>query len=514
MSTVASPLSRTDRSELKVLIVGGGTAGWMTAAALAKKLSPLGVSMTLVESRQIGTVGVGEATLPQIRDFNRMLEIDEAHLISRTKATIKLGIEFCDWGRPGDSYFHPFGAYGSAIGPADFHQYWIRQQLAGKAADFGSYCYAIMCARQDRFEVPNPKPESQIEAYSYAYQFDATLYGEFLAEYATDRGVKRVEGKIVDVEIDDETGFVTGVKLEDGQLIEADIFIDCSGFRGLIIEQALETGYDDWSNYLPCNRALAVPSEIRGEVGPYTRASAKTAGWQWRIPLQHRMGNGLVYCDAFISDQEASDELLSGLDGKALANPKQLYFKTGKRRKLWTRNCIAIGLSGGFLEPLESTSIDLIQSGIMNLLALFPGKACDPLDADEYNRLMDLEFERVRDFLMLHYVANQRGDVPFWREMRTMELPASLSDKIEAFRSRGLVPQYTDGLFLPPSWLSVFIGQNVHAEAYDPRVDVLTEAELDSALDDLRNSIAARVSNVASHANFLKANAEKVGQVT
>lgn len=466
------------------------------------------MSITLVESAEIGIVGVGEATLPQIRYFNRSLGIDEREMMARTSATIKLGIEFCDWGKAGDQYIHPFGAHGEVIGPADFHHYWARQNRGqnsdGDAHAFGDYCYPIVAAKNDRFAPPDDEPDSALTAFSYAFQFDASLYGVFLSDFAKQKGAKRVEGKIVSVQTNSETGFVTGVTLESGTAITGDLFIDCSGFRGLLIEQELETGYEDWSEYLPCNRAYAVPCAIAGPVGPYTRATARKAGWQWRIPLQHRIGNGHVYCDRYISDQDAVDQLMTTLEGEPLADPKQLYFKTGKRRTLWNRNVVAIGLSGGFLEPLESTSIDIIQSGIINLLALFPQRECAAVDRDEYNRLMDLEFERVRDFLMLHYVATQRDDAELWRDMRNMEWPDSLRYKIDAFRRRGIVPEYTHGLFLPPSWLSVFIGQNIVPEAYDTRVDLMSKDELAANLKRIRASIAEAVSRTSLHGDFIK----------
>lgn len=486
----------------EVVIVGGGTAGWMTAAGLASRLGATGLSITLVESAAIGTVGVGEATIPHIRDFNRMVGIDEAEMMAATGATIKLGIEFRDWGRIGDAYFHPFGGYGEAIGPAGFHHYWVKARRAGKAGDFGSYCYPIVAARNDRFRLP-PKADAGPLAFNYAFQFDASLYGAFLAQFAQARGVERREGRIVEVMADGESGFVTGVRLESGDEVKGDLFVDCSGFRGLLIEQQLETGFEDWSRWLPCNRAWAVPCAIEGKVGAYTRATARTGGWQWRIPLQHRIGNGHVYCDRYLGDQDAADQLMADLEGEALGEPRQLFFTTGKRRKLWNRNCVAIGLSGGFLEPLESTSIDLIQSGIQNLIALFPERGCAAADVDEYNRLMDLEFERIRDFLMLHYVANQRDDAPFWRDMREMERPDSLSAKIEAFGRRGITPEYEHGLFLPLSWQSVFFGQNVMPEAWDPRVDTMGDDELAGQLSRIRETIAAAVERTGAHGDFL-----------
>lgn len=495
---------RSDRMIRNIVIVGGGTAGWMTAAALANRLAGTGIAITLVESAEIGTVGVGEATLPQIRYFNQALGIDEAELMARTSATIKLGIEFRDWSRIGDRYIHPFGAYGEKIGPADFHHYWVKQYAGGEARDFGDYCYPIVSAWNDRFALPDDEAASALMHYSYAFQFDASLYGAFLAEYAQERGVTRVEGKVVSVDLDGESGFVRSVELESGRELAGELFVDCSGFRGLLIEQQLATGFDDWSEYLPCNRAFAVPCAIADPAGPYTRTTALTGGWQWRIPLQHRIGNGHVYCDRYISDQDALDQLMTTLEGEPLDEPRKLSFTAGKRRKLWNRNCVAIGLSGGFLEPLESTSIDLIQSGIENLIALFPEADCAAADADEYNRLMDLEFERIRDFLMLHYVATERDDAPLWRDMRTMKWPDSLAYKIEAFRRRGVVPNYTSGLFQPSSWLSVFIGQHVIPQHWDPRVDRMAEDERVAHLERMRSAIAGAVERSSGHLDFIE----------
>lgn len=487
----------------KIVIVGGGTAGWMTAAALVNRLAGSGVSVALVESAEIGTVGVGEATLPQIRSFNRMLGLDEAELMAKTAATIKLGIEFCDWGGIGDRYIHPFGAHGETIGPAEFHHYWLAAHAAGDAGDFGDYCYAISAARADRFGLPQEGAASPLLDFTYAFQFDASLYGAFLADYARARGAQRIEGKVVSVDLDGTGGDIRSVTLESGETVAGDLFVDCSGFRGLLIEQRLETGFEDWSRWLPCNRAWAVPCAIDGPIGPYTRATARTAGWQWRIPLQHRIGNGHVYCDRYISDQDALDQLMGNLEGDAIAEPRKLFFTAGKRRRLWNRNCVAIGLSGGFLEPLESTSIDLIQSGILNLIVLLPERDTMAADAAEYNRLMDLEFDRIRDFLVLHYVANQREDAPFWRDMRDMEMPESLSAKLEAFRKRGLVPHYASGLFQPPSWLSVLIGQNVEAEAWDPRVERMPVEQRTAQLARIRRDVAEAVQRTEPHLEFI-----------
>ncbi|WP_306088945.1 tryptophan halogenase family protein [Qipengyuania flava] len=493
----------TERAQAirNVVIVGGGTAGWMTAAALARLLGGTGLAITLVESAAIGTVGVGEATLPQIRRFNSLLGIDEREMMARTAATIKLGIEFRDWGRVGDSYIHPFGRFGEEIGPVAFIDCWARTHARGKAAPIGEYCLPIVAALQGRFEPPDASGTRQ--PYDYAFQFDAGLYAAWLSELAQSAGVVRREGRIVDVARDSESGAISAVSLEGGAAIGGDLFIDCSGFRALLIGETLETPFEDWSHWLPCNRAFAVPCANGGDYGPYTRATARAAGWQWRIPLQHRVGNGLVYCDAFWDDADAAEALMANLEGEPGAEPRQLRFTTGRRSALWRSNCVAIGLAGGFLEPLESTSIDLIQSGILNLVELFPHTAIEETDRREYNRLMDLEFERIRDFLVLHYVANQREE-EFWQAMRAMTLPDSLSARIEDFRERAILPDYADGLFQPVSWISVFLGQNVVPRRWDPRADAMDADELGKRLTAIHSRIADDAAAMPLHLDFLE----------
>ncbi|WP_370188579.1 tryptophan halogenase family protein [Qipengyuania sp.] len=485
-----------------VVIVGGGTAGWMTAAALARLLGRTGLSITLVESAAIGTVGVGEATLPQIRRFNRLIGIDERQMMARTAATIKLGIEFRDWGRVGDRYVHPFGAYGEEIGPADFIHYWARAHAAGKAAPIGEYSLPIVAAWEERFEPPREGDPRQ--SYDYAFQFDAGLYAAWLAELAQAAGVVRREGRIVDVRRAGESGDIAAVVLESGEEIAGDLFIDCSGFRALLIGETLDTPFEDWSRWLPCNRAFAVPCANGGEHGPYTRATARAAGWQWRIPLQHRVGNGLVYCDAYWEDEAAREFLMANLEGESGADPRQLRFTTGRRKSLWRGNCVAIGLSGGFLEPLESTSIDLIQSGILNLIELFPRTRIEDSDRSEYDRLMAIEFDRIRDFLVLHYVANRREE-DFWRAIRAMAIPDSLAEKIEDFHERAILPDYAEGLFQPVSWIAVFLGQNIVPHGWDPRAGTMDGEELGEKLVQIRTRIRREAAAMPDHREFLRA---------
>ncbi|WP_370339577.1 tryptophan halogenase family protein [Parvularcula marina] len=488
----------------QITIVGGGTAGWMTAAALSRLIRPLGVRITLIESDAIGTVGVGEATLPHIRFFNERLGIDEAEFMKATQATIKLGIEFRNWGRIGDSYIHPFGDFGRNVGGVDFHQFWLRAHQAGKAGRIDDYSLPIVMSEAARFGPPSHDPRSVMSAFSYAYQMDATLYAKYLRGFSEANGVVRQEGRIVDVHRDGESGDISEVELESGDRIGGDLFFDCSGFRGLLIEGALEAGYDDWSDILPCNRAVALPCETIEPPIPYTRATAHQAGWQWRIPLQHRVGNGHVYCSDYISDDEAASVLLENIDGPACGDPRFLKFLTGKRRKQWDRNVVAVGLSAGFLEPLESTSIYLIQAAITNLVELFPNSGIRDADRDEFNTVMDLEYERVRDFLVLHYHATERDDSPFWNYVRTMPIPDSLKYKMDLFRDRGVVVKYKDGLFLDASWIAVYLGQRVVPQNFAPLAGAIPEDRLGPFMDDLRGLIRRTVDALPSHDAYLR----------
>ena len=497
-------------SPLRIVIVGGGTAGWMTAAALASVFGPAHRQIRLIESSEIGIVGVGEATLPHIRFFNRRIGIDERELMAKTQATFKLGIEFVDWARRGDSYIHPFGAYGSRIAGIPFHQYWLRQRAGGDTTSIEEYSLPIVASRKNRFALPSEDPAQVMSTFGYAFQFDASLYAAYLRGFAEARGVQRTDARIVDTRLRPEDGWVESVKLDSGEVVGGDLFIDCSGFRGLLIEAALKTGYDEWTQWLPCDRAMAVPCENSGPLTPYTRATAREAGWQWRIPLQHRMGNGYVYSSNFISDDEAAEKLLSRLDGKALATPRPLRFTAGRRRKTWNRNVVAIGLAGGFLEPLESTSIYLIQIAITTLIDYLtdrppaPGGKFDPRIVDAFNRWIEMEYDRVRDFLILHYHAIERDDAPIWNYCRTMSIPDSLAHKMELFRTRGHVVTYKDGLFLEPSWLAVYFGQRVMPRGHDPRVDSMADTEVATQLTRVRERIQHASMAMPGHEEFLQ----------
>jgi tryptophan 7-halogenase len=459
-------ISGSDRRIRSVVIVGGGSAGWMTAAALTNALAR-DCDITLIESEEIGTVGVGEATIPPIKIFNRTLGIDEREFVAATKGSFKLGIQFVDWAKLGHSYFHPFGSYGRAFDLSEVHQYWVNAGANDSGICFDDLCMAWTMSKHEKFALPNPDQRHVMSTFEYAYHFDAGLYANYLRRYSEQRGITRHEGKVASVEQNAETGFVESVTLEDGRICAADLFIDCSGFRGLLIEGALQTGYEEWTHWLPCDRAMAVPCE-NAEFTPYTRSTARTAGWQWRIPLQHRTGNGYVYSSPYITDDEAAETLLANLDGKPLGDPRPLRFVTGRRKKSWNKNVVAIGLSSGFMEPLESTSLHLIQANISKLLALFPDRDFDPAISDEFNRIATTETERIRDFLILHYKLTQRDDSPLWRYTSQMEIPDTLRFKIEHFRKFGRLLAPENDLFGAPSWTAVHIGQLNIPERVDP----------------------------------------------
>ncbi len=489
-----------------IVVVGGGSAGWMAAAALATYLGK-GASIRLVESEEIGIVGVGEASVPHIRLFNgQWLGIDEADFVKRTQATVKLGIQFNDWGRIGDSYLHGFGTIGRSLGPLPFHQFWLKLRQAGRAAPIGEYSAQTVMAPKGKFAPGdrNAAPNSPLADIAYAYHFDATLYARFLRELAEQRGVRRIEGRVVKVNQRAGDGFIESVTLESGESVAGELFIDCSGFCGLLIEQTLQTGHVDWSHWLPCDRALAVPSESIGLDTPYTRSTARAAGWQWRIPLQHRTGNGYVYSSRHLSDDEACATLLANLDGKPLAEPRPLRFATGMRKKLWNKNVVALGLASGFLEPLESTSIYAVQSGITRLLAMFPTRDFDPLLTERYNREAAFEFERIRDFLILHYHATERSDTPFWEHCRTMDVPETLRETMELFRIDGRYFRNGEDFFALPSWVQVMLGQGIVPRGYHPIVDEMPEQRLFDHVDSVRAMLAQAVEAMPAHREWIE----------
>ena len=489
----------------RLVIVGGGTAGWMAAAALGNVLAGA-MDIRLVESDDIGTIGVGESTIPALRLFNALLGVDEDEFMRETKATFKLGIELRDWARIGDRYMHGFGPIGRNLATLSFHQYWLRMFQAGKAGDLEDYSINRMAARAHRFmRADRGQPNSPLADIVHAFHIDAGLYARYLRTVAERAGVRRTEGKVVDVELRDGDGFVQAIRLADGQRIEGDLFIDCSGMRGLLIEEALHTGYESWSHWLPCDRAVVVPSALAAELPPYTIATARPAGWQWRIGLQHRTGNGHVFSSAHMSEDEATAILMSNLDGAPLADPRTLRFHSGQRAKAWNRNVVAIGLSSGFAEPLESTSIHLIQATIAKLIAFFPDGEFRQVDIDEFNRQCRFENERIRDFLILHYHATERDDTAFWNHVRTMQVPDTLQHKLDLYRSAGRIVRTDNELFAEVGWLQVLHGQRVVPRRHHPIADAIPEAEVASYLADIAAVVANCVERMPTHTRFVAA---------
>ncbi|MEE2692610.1 MAG: tryptophan halogenase family protein [Pseudomonadota bacterium] len=496
-----------------IAIIGGGTAGWMTAAALSRVLGGA-VKITLVESADIGAIGVGEATIPPIRAFNNLLGIDEGDFLRQTKGTYKLGIEFRDWTRLGHSYFHPFGVYGAALEARYFHHYWLKLRRKGETSPLDAYSLCAVAAAMGRAGLASGDPSSVMATLGSAFHFDAALYARYLRNYAEARGVMHLERTVNDVVLNGETGFIDGVMFEGGGRLDADFFVDCTGFYGLLIEKSLKAGYDAWTQWLPCNRAVAVPCESAGTLTPYTRSTARKAGWQWRIPLQHRIGNGYVYSSDHISDDEAAATLLGDLDGRPLAEPRFLKFVTGVRKKFWIKNCVAIGLSSGFMEPLESTSIHLIQTGITKFLDFFPGRSAVQANTDEYNRLARLEFEGIRDFLILHYHAVERDDSAFWNHCRTMDIPQTLKHRMELFAGIGRIPPRTHDLFTETSWIAVFNGQGIEPNGYEPLIDVYEIDEVARRLRAQKELIRRAALSLPSHADFIRSQIDRLEAAT
>jgi tryptophan halogenase len=485
------------QSITRVVIAGGGTAGWTAAAALSQQLGPL-LDITLVESEEIGTVGVGEATIPTIRTFHALLGLDEREFMRATQATFKLGIGFDDWARIGDRYIHAFGEIGKSTWMGGFHNMWLMAKAAGFGDALGDYCLEHQAAEAGKFVLSEQAP------MNYAYHFDAGLYARYLRSIYEPRGVKRIEGKISSVEQNPANGYVTALVMESGLRLEGDLFIDCTGFRGLLIEQTLKAGYDDWRHWLPTDSALAVQTSFTDRILPYTRSMARSAGWQWRIPLQHRVGNGLVFCSAHISEENARAELLANLKGSPLFEPRLIRYVTGRRRKSWDKNVVALGLASGFLEPLESTSIHLIQVGVTRLIKLFPfGGEFEALSA-RFNAQSNTELERIRDFVILHYKLTERDDTPFWRACREMAIPDSLAERIALFRESGHAYQAGDDLFSVTSWAFVMLGQRLMPRQYHRMGALLGEQRVRKALETLKGSIARGVAAMPLHKEFVR----------
>ena len=492
----------TDLRIKRMVVVGGGTAGWMTAAVFSRTMGET-LDIRVVESDAIGTVGVGESTIPQIRNVNTFLGIDEDAMLKATSGTFKLAIQYNDWVRPGHSYPHAFGDVGLPLGPLPFQHYWLRRRVEGGVGDLSGYSLNASAANACRMARIERIGSSPMAGLKYAFQFDATLYGRMLRSYAEQRGVRRTEGKVVDVRLRGEDGFIQGVVLESGERIEGDLFIDCSGFRGLLIEGALGSVFEDWRDWLACDRALAVGSVSASPMRPYTQANARPAGWQWRIPLQHRTGNGHVYSSEFMSDDEATAILLQSLDGEAIGEPRPIRFKSGVRQQIWSRNCVAIGLSAGFLEPLESTAIHLIQSGISRLLSLFPDRGFDQAVIEEYNRNTRKEYEQVRDFLVLHYRTTERRDTPFWRRCAALPAPESLRRKLEIFAATGQISREAEEIFTEQSWLQVMVGQGILPRRHHPLADNLPPEQVEDFLGSIRTLIRGAVGQMSSHEHFI-----------
>jgi len=493
----------TKQEVKRVVIVGGGTAGWISAAILVRMLGKT-LDITLVESPEIGTVGVGEATIPPIMVLNQALGIDQADFMSKTNATIKLGIEFENWRKPGHSYMHAFGKLGKDFPFCGFEQLWLRGRNEGVSSDFWDYSLNYQAAKQGKFALLDKIPKTDMQGLVYAFHFDAGLYARYLRDLSERGGVKRVEGIVEQVELSD-CGDISTLQLNNGESISADLFLDCSGFRGLLLNEALEVEYEDWTHWLPCDRAVAVQCEASYPVAPYTQSIAHDAGWRWRIPLTKRTGNGVVYSSQHLSDDEATHRLVSSLDEVATTEPRQLRFTAGRRKVQWKNNCVAVGLSSGFLEPLESTSIHLIQTAVIRLLKLFPHNGIKRSEVAEFNRQAQQEIEHIRDFIILHYHATERDDSDFWRACRTMQIPQSLQQKIELFSETGKIYNSPESLFANEAWQQVMIGQGIIPADYHPLANAMTSAQLAEYHRNVKSIVSQVVAKLPKHQDFLDA---------
>ncbi|NKJ42085.1 tryptophan halogenase family protein [Novosphingobium sp. SG720] len=488
----------------QIVIAGGGTAGWMAACYFAGRLARQGVGITVVESSAIGTVGVGEATVPGIRDYFRAIGVSEIDVLRATGGTVKLGIEFQDWAHPGHRFFHPFGLYGMPSRGVPFHQYWLKLHHAGQGHDLGEYSLCTQMAARGAFMLPPEKPVNDLAVFDWAVHFDASRFAAMLRARAVAQGVRHIDDVIVDVALDGESGHIAHLVTQDHGTIDGDLFIDCTGFRSLLLGKALGVEWNDWTHLLPCDRAVAIPCAAdTSRDWPYTVSTAREAGWQWRIPLQHRVGNGYVYSSAMLSDDEATAKLLSRLEGETLAEPNLIRFGAGHRARFWAGNCVAMGLAAGFLEPLESTSITLIQTAIERLADFFPDAHFDPALADEFNRATRLEYARIRDFLILHYLGNRRLGEPFWDRLRDAEVPEMLAHKLRLFRARGRLVRYEWESFLDPSWLSMYAGFDWLPATHDPMADHFTDEEIAQALRRMRETVASAAASARPHRDFI-----------
>jgi len=503
------PIEAGDPRIRRIVIVGGGTAGWMAASILARALPGFGAAITVIESPDIGTIGVGEATIPPIVDLLRFLGIDQADFVKHTQSTYKLGIKFHDWRRVGESYWHPFGTFGGPVNRRPFFHAWHKAKAEGLAPRFNDFSLCAALGDDNRYLFPDPADPGPVSGLRYALHFDAGLVAKYLRAYSERLGVTRLE-RTVATATQRADGFLDELVFTDSSRLAGDLFLDCSGFRGVLIEQVLKAGYDDWSALLPCDRAVAMPTQNAGPRSPYTQSSARAAGWQWRIPLQHRVGNGYVYSSANISDDDALQDLLTKTGEKPLADPRVLRFVTGRRKLFWSRNCVALGLASGFLEPLESTSIHLVMSSVYNLLDRFPDTSFDQANIDAYNRELTDELEHIRDFIVLHYCATQRDDTPLWRYCQSMALPDSLRERIEIYKGTGRVRPRAGELFTDLSWFYIFDGLGVEPSAYDPMVDLVDAAKLRGFMAGLARANAEALKAAPAHDSYFPALAEQV----
>jgi tryptophan 7-halogenase len=486
----------------RIVIVGGGSAGWMAAAALSLLLGRRVQEIYLIESSEIGTIGVGEATLPTLRAFNATLGIDEIDFIRKTSATFKLGIQFQDWSVRGRAFFHGFSGFGPEMRGVSPHQLWLKMRTSGDDWSYAQHSITTAAAKLGRFAPPVSNPDSVLGSYSYAFQFDAASYAAYLRAFAERRGVRRIDGRIVEVRLRQNDGFIDAVLLQGGRLVSGDLFVDCTGFAALLIGRTLHAGFEDWSKWLPCDRALAVPCASAGDLSPFTRSTARQAGWQWQIPLQHRVGNGYVFCSSYVGEDEARDTLLANLEGAALSDPKLIKFTAGRRREIWKHNCVALGLSSGFLEPLESTSIHLVESGIGRLIELFPDRGFEPKLAAEYNRLMARSYESIRDFIILHYHASRR-EGELWRYCQNMPIPEGLRHQIELFKATGVVGVRDSGSFAEPSWISIYFGLGMFPRRHDPMADLIEEPALSRELARRARIVEGAAHSLPRHGAFI-----------
>ncbi|WP_105168703.1 tryptophan halogenase family protein [Pseudoalteromonas sp. T1lg23B] len=497
----------------KIVIVGGGTTGWMAAASLSRYAQGKDLTITLIESPDINTVGVGEATIPNFVDFNRQLGIADADLIKATQATFKLGIEFEDWYQKGSRFFHPFAAYGAPLENVEFHQYINKLKTQGVTQDIEDYCFACVLAKKGAFAAPNEQSRNSINHYAYAYHIDAVLYARFLTQFCKERGVCHILSTVSQVTLNAQSGMIESLKLNDGQIIDGDLFIDCSGFKGVLIEGAMGVGLEEDTHWLPCDSAVAVQTELQDTPTPYTRAIAKEAGWQWCIPLQHRMGNGYIYSSKFISDEQAKESLLNSVKGRTITEVKHFKFPKGRRKVIWHKNCFALGLAAGFLEPLESLGISLIQTALAKLLTFFPDKSFNQADINEVNRLHNSELDCIIDFLLVHYKLTQRDDTAFWRHCQQLPIPQSLAHKLAVYQSQGHVVQYANESFQQASWLAMFYGFNLQPERFDARIKGLDNHLIEKNLVQLKAKLATAASQCLSHQAFINQHCKALSDV-